>query len=169
MRTKLFYLFLGILGLATVTGCSDDDSTPTPSAPEKCVQALKAKYPDASDVKWEKSGIYYVADFKKLNKTEEAEAWFTPEGVWSMTETDYGKNLFLLPTSVNDAFNKTEYAGSTIDDINFYEYPDTTKDFYLIEVERTGTSDMGLYFKTDGTLIKTAPDSGIAITPETVI
>ena len=86
-----------------------------------------------------------------------------------MSENDCGKDLFLIPAAVNEGFNKTEYRTWTVDDIDFYEYPDNTRDFYVIEVEQAGQSDTDLYFKPDGTLIKTVPNDNSEITPDTVI
>ena len=84
-----------------------------------------------------------------------------------MTETDYGKDLFYLPSVVEKSFSEGEYGTWIVDDIDFYERTD--KDFYLIEVEKAGQRDMDLYYSPDGVLIKAVPDSDVEITPDTVI
>lgn len=171
MRLKLYYLLIAVLGLVTFAGCNDDDENlaPRPNAPEAVLNAFNAKYPDAKDVKWETKGAYYVADFKTTASLVEIDAWYKADGTWAMTESDYGKDLFMVPTAINQAFNASQYATWTIDDISYYEYPDATKSFYLIEVEKVGQTDMQLYFKPDGTSIKNVADNGVDITPDTVI
>lgn len=175
MKLKLFYLLIAIFGLTSFFACSDDDDDnklPQVNIPEAVSNAFKTKYPgvDINTVKWETKGKYMVGDFKQVNNMEEVEAWFdATKGDWAMTETDYGKDIFLIPTEINLAFNKTEYAQWTIDDIKYYEYPDTTKNFYMIEVEKAGQQDMDLYFKPDGTSIKNVASTGVDITPDTVI
>lgn len=174
MKLKHLLLFAVAFAALSFTACGDDDDDdkiPAPNIPTAVVDAFKAKYPDVNlnTVRWETEGQYIKAEYKTTANMKDIEAWFTTSGEWKMTETDFGKDLFLIPTAINLAFNKTEYATWTIDDINLYEYPDATKDFYLIEVEKTGQSDTGLYFKPDGTLIKTAPGTEAEITPDTVI
>ncbi len=171
MKLKLFYLLIALVGGFTFVSCDDDDDAPKlKDIPQACLDSFKAKFPEAKNVDWERKGTYYVAEYDKFNNREvEVSAWFAPDGTWNMTDTDYGKDLFMLPTEINTAFNQSEYSSWTIDDIDLYEYPDTTKDFYLIEVEKAGQTDMELYFKTDGTLIKAIPDTNTDITPDTQI
>lgn len=172
MKLKLFYILIALMGISNFTACSDDDdNTPpvNPNIPEAVANAFAQKYPDVntSAVKWEKKGIYQVAEFKSgLN---EIEAWFSQTGEWKMTENDYGKDLFMVSTIINQAFIHSGYSTWTIDDISYYEYPDETKNFYLIEVEKAGEPDTQLYFKPDGTTIKTATEANVNITPDTTI
>lgn len=173
MKLKLFYLAIATIGLISLSACDDDDSPnpPAQNIPEAVVKGFQTKYPDVDPkiVEWEQNGVYYIAEYKKLSNMEDVEAWFTTAGEWKMTETDFGKNLFLLPTLINEAFNKTDYNSWTIDDIKLYEYPDESRNFYLFEVEKAGQPTTNLFFKPDGTLIKTAPDTGTDINPDTVI
>lgn len=174
MKTKFLYLALALFGLS-FTACSDDDDDVTPSqVPEVCTNAFAAKYPDVKSPKWEKNGTYYTAEWQDVARND-VEAWFRP-GVqqsqsWAMTETDYGKNLFLVPAGLNQAFNKTEYATARIDDIELFEYPDDTKNIYIFEVEPAGaTQDMLLVFKaSDYTFVKAVADTGQDITPDTLL
>ncbi len=175
MKLKLFYLLIAIFGLTNITACSDDDDNNKPAVnpniPEAVAQAFKDKYPDVdqSKVQWETKGIYTVAEFKTLDNQNDVEAWFTKAGEWKMTENDYGKDLFMIPTVINEAFVKSEYGTWQIDDISYYEYPTESSNFYLIEVEKTGQPDTQLYFKTDGTTIKTTTDTNVDITPDTQV
>lgn len=177
MRLKI--LSLAILSIFAVTyacGDNDDDNTPQKPSdpavagiPQVCQDAFAQRYPKAQRVKWEIKKPYYVADFADVNGTVDTEAWFKADGTWAMSEADYGKDLFMIPTAVNLAFEKTEYRTWTISDISHYTYPDQTKEFYVIEVEKTGSADTDLYFRADGTLFKTAPDTGTDITPDTAV
>lgn len=172
MRLKLYYLAIATIGFLTLGSCDDDSSNPpVQTTPEAVVKGFQNKYPDVDTqtVKWEKKGTYYVAEYKKVANMEDVEAWFTATGEWKMTETDFGKDLFLLPPAINVGFNKTDYSSWTIDDIDLYEYPDESRNFYLFEVEKAGQPTTNLFFKTDGTLIKAAPDTDADITPDTVI
>ena len=36
--------------------------------------------------------------------------WFNPKAEWAMTDTDYGKNLFLLPAEIGKAFAESQFA-----------------------------------------------------------
>lgn len=174
MKTKLYYLFIVALGLFSVAACSDDDkksdepsTEQTLSIPTACSDAFKAKYPNVNEVTWETKTPYYVAEFVPVN-FQDAEAWFTADGTWKMTSTDYHKNMFFMPGTVSLAFENTEYKTWTIDDITYYEYPDETSNFYVIEVENN-SSQMDVYIDTDGNVIKTQAPTGQDITPDTVI
>lgn len=174
MKLNSFYLPLLALGMVLLSACSDDDDKiPAESIPTAVADSFKARYPDINitSVKWETKGAYTVGEFKKTTDSEDIEAWFTTAtGEWKMTETDYGKNLFLIPVEISNAFGMTEYGSLwTIDDICLYEYTDASKNFYLFEVEKAGQQDMEIYFRTDGSLIKAIPDTNRDITPDTVI
>lgn len=174
MKTKFLYLALALFGLSFTACGDDDDDDVTPSqVPEVCTNAFAAKYPDVKNPKWEKNGAYYTAEWRNAARCD-VEAWFRP-GVqqtqsWVMTETDYGKDLFLVPAELNLAFNKTEYATARIDDIELLEYPDETRNIYIFEVEPTGNAqDVLLIFKaSDYTYVKAVNDTGQDITPDTV-
>lgn len=173
MKLRNLLMLPLVIAAFTFSACGndDDDKATITNVPSTIVDAFKTQFPDVNinTVKFEKSGQYYTAEYHANNNMIEIESWFSTDGQWKMTETDYGKDLFLIPTDINIAFNKTEYRDWTIDDISLYEYPDATKNFYMIQVEKAGQPDTALYFKTDGTLIKTAADTGADITPDTVI
>ena len=84
-----------------------------------------------------------------------------------MTNTDYGKDLFMLPSEIGKAFADSQFADWTIDDIDLYERPD--KSFYVFEVEKKGMRDMELYFNTDGSMIKAIEDADMDILPTTPV
>ncbi len=168
MKLKIFYLLIAVLGLSTTMACSDDDDD-TLKAPAAIETAFNAKYPNAKNVKWERNGVYYVADFKTTSQNHDAEAWYNVDAIWCMTKKDYGKDLFMIPAVINQAFNDTEFALWTIDDIHAYEYPNESKNMYEIEVEKAGNPDTALYFNAEGGLLKATTNTDMEITPETII
>ena len=175
MKTKLLLFAISAVTLS-FTACSDDDDTPATSVPEICTQAFKAKYPTVTSAKWGKEGAYYTAEWKEASNLRDVEAWFSPAATsaatsWAMTTTDYGKDLFMVPTELNNAFNATEYSTATIDDIEKIEYQDTSRDIYTIEVTPQGQrADLLLIFKAaDYTFVKAIPEPEGDITPDTVL
>ncbi|MCM1293301.1 MAG: PepSY-like domain-containing protein [Bacteroides sp.] len=175
MKFKFLSLLIATIGLVSFAACSDDDDDNTidpANVPTQVLSAFKAKYPnvDINKVHWETKGQYTVADYDQVGTLEDVEAWFkTSTGTWAMTETDYGKDLFLIPADINKAFAQSEYSYWTVDEIYLYEYPDNANNFYLFEVEKTGQQDMAVYFDTTGKLIKAVVDNNIDITPDTAL
>lgn len=168
MKPRLLIAALFAAIVTCFAACNDDDDKDIKhnNVPEAYTKALQAKYPDAVNVKWEKTGRYYIAEFSKPQ--QEYDVWFAPEAQWAMTEIDYGRNLFFLPAEVNKSFAESEYGiNHTIDDVSMYERTDRT--FYVIEVEPTGGgADTYLYYAPDGENLKITTQD-IEITPETVI
>ncbi|MBD5254912.1 MAG: hypothetical protein HDS53_02360 [Barnesiella sp.] len=177
MKLKLLTILFAAASLTAFTSCSDDDDddvkVPASGVPTEVVQSFKAKYPsiDVSKVKWETKGNYTVAEFSEAANQEELEAWFTTKtGEWAMTETDFGEDLFLVPAELNAKYYQTEYSSWNIDDMKLYSYPDSTKDRYVFEVNKTGQQDMELYFTADTyDLVKAIVDTDRVITPDTAL
>lgn len=176
MKSTLLYLPLLMLGLS-FSACSDDDDDDVTlnNVPDRVESAFEAQFPNVNinSVQWEQKGTYYVADWKEINGMRDVESWFSasPQAtqIWAMTNTDYGKNIFLVPAEINSELEKTEYNTATIDDIDLYEYPDATRNAYVIEVEPVGQrTDMLLIFDASTyKYIKAIPDPGTDITPAT--
>ena len=163
MKKKIMFMLLAFFGAFAIQSCDDNDDPKTVS--EAFVEALKQKYPDAKNVKWETKSQYMVAEFD--HNFQETDVWFDRDANWCMAPTDYGKNLFLVPGVVGDAFANGKYGTWTLDDIDFYERQDI--EFYVFEVEKKGETDMDIYYATDGTLIKAIPHSEADIYPTTPI
>lgn len=175
MKKKFYLLALPALMLSMVA-CSDDDDNVNPNdVPTVCTQAFSQRYPEVKNPKWEQEGTYYTAEWKEASNLRSKEAWFKQTAEvgdsWVMTETDYGKDIFMVPTELNDSFNKTEYSNATIDEIELYEYADNSRDAYIIEVTpQASTSDLLLVFRaSDYSFVKAMPDTGVDITPDTQI
>lgn len=142
-----------ILCLAAVffLASCDDDNGGGPN--EAVTQAFNAKYPSATQVKWEKQKSYQKADFidNQLSNT----AWFSQNGQWHMTETELN-DINRLPEAVQTAFSNSEYSGWTTDDIDRVERLDA-ETLYVIEVKKAN-QEFDLYFTQDGVLIQVVPD-----------
>lgn len=118
--------------------------------PESVVEeALKAKYPTATHVEWEKKKEYQVADC--IVESRELDVWFTANAEWKMTETDLRKTD--IPTAIAEAIAASEYANWLIDDVDVLEYPAKAKE-YVIEVEQ-GIHETDLYYSEAGELLRT--------------
>ncbi len=170
MKKKLLTFVFAVAG-TTFAGCEDIDGIRVDGQVES---AFRDRYPRTARKEWEFKQGYYVADFRQ--NYAETEAWFTPQGVWHMTETDV--RYADLPQAVKGAFEQSEYAAWRIDDIDMLEYPDR-ETVYIIEIEQ-GRVEYDLYFTPDGVLAKVTsfgadptpgttpgvtPDPGITPTP----
>lgn len=143
MKTNLFITML-LATAALVSSCDkDDDSIPVDQTIES---AFKSQYPDITRVGWEMKAGYYVAEFR-VNGLE-AEAWYTSEGVWYMTETDV--RYADMPQAVKSTFEASEYATWRIDDIDHYKT--TTNEFYLLELE-SGNREVHLKIDPEGNIL----------------
>lgn len=151
MKIKMFLVALAASGVF-LTGCEDDDDGIR--VDQNIENSFRNQYPDATGVKWEMKSGYYVADFR-LNNAD-AEAWYTAQAVWQMTETDISYTD--LPQAVRSAFEAGEYAGWRVDDIDKLECLDM-ETVYIIEVEQ-GDTEYDLYYSPEGVFVKAVPDGG---------
>ena len=137
---------MALWGVVGFTGCDDNDDVT--NLPEVIENAFNDKFPNAIWVEWERKAGYYVAEFRQDGM--DVEAWYDNQGSWRMTESDFGRNLTLLPQAVQTTFQSSGYSQWTVDDIDKYECPDKT--FYLIEVKKAGQRDRKLFYSQDGLL-----------------
>lgn len=153
MKLKMFFVLLaaGLLSL-NLQSCDDDDKGIAVSA--ELQNAFSDKYPDTRVMKWETEGGHYVAEF--YNDRYEADAWFTPDGVWQMTETDLPYNA--LPAAVRNAFQSSQYAQWRVEDVDMVERR-AMETVYVIEVE-SGNQEIDLHYNVDGILVKEVSDMG---------
>ena len=80
----------------------------------------------------------------------ENKAWFTPDGVWVMTEHDLPFRQ--LPQAVLEAFAASAYASWRVDDVDMIEKNGMDM-IYVIEVE-SGEREYELTYLEDGTLLR---------------
>ena len=130
MKLKMFFMLLaaGLLSL-NLQSCDDDDDKGIAVSAE-LQNAFTEKYPNTQVVKWETEGAHYVAEF--YNDRYVADAWFTPDGIWQMTETDLPYDA--LPAAVRSAFQSSQYAQWKVEDVDMVERR-AMETVYVIEVE----------------------------------
>lgn len=152
----------------TFGACSDnDDDTPDiNNIPAKFTESLSKLYPDVKTAKWEMKGQYRVAEFNQNNNMIETEVWFNANAAKVMVHNNYGENLFLIPTVINDAIVSTKYSAMpwNIDDID--EYVMNSGSFYVIESEATGQPDMHVFIDASGKILKEVSGDIPDITPD---
>ncbi|MBQ7634284.1 MAG: PepSY-like domain-containing protein [Bacteroidaceae bacterium] len=149
---KHLLLLLGLvlaLQMPLLTACSDDDDddVATSDVPQAVLTAFAAKYPEATNVKWEKELETYKAEYYNADHNE-VDVWFSPDGTWLRTATD------LLPTALPEAVQQyvaTNYPDRSIDDCDLIEIPGAS--YYLLELEKGGAADLYLKLTADGELI----------------
>lgn len=156
MKLKKFLVALALPVVAlTFASCSDDDDTPdVNNVPAQFTESLQKMFPTAKGVEWEIKGAYRVAEFKQNNNMIETDVWFDGNAANVMVKNDYGENLFLIPTNINDAIVATKYASMpwNIDEIEEYIMP--TQTFYIIEAEATGQPDTYIFINNSGQIVK---------------
>lgn len=112
---------------------------------EAVKEAFAQKYPGVTVREWEEKMNYFVAEFSINNS--EAEAWFTSDGLWVRTETDYRGTL---PEAVK-SYITNNYPEASIDDVDLISTP--SGEYYEVELERRGSADIELNIRADGTLV----------------
>lgn len=151
MKMKFYSIAMAIVCVMGLQSCDNDDDNLMVS-PE-LQRALLEKYPAATRIGWETKSGYYIADF--YDSANDVSAWFTPVGVWCMTETDL---LYAgLPEAVKTAFEEGEHSDWTVDDVDKLERRDM-ETVYVIEVEKK-KQEMDLYYSGEGLLIKAIVDT----------
>lgn len=145
------FTWLILLGVFAFQSCDKDDLAHPES--KEVEKTFVEKYPNASQVEWEKKGNYWIADF--YFNHQEMEAWFEKNGTWRMTEINIAFDA--LPEPVKTAFSSGEYQTWAIDDIDMVERKDV-ETVYVLETEK-GNKEYSLYYSPAGTLIKAVEDT----------
>lgn len=120
------------------------------------LNAFQQKFPNATDVEWDKEGRYYVAEFKSVPETGanrqpcDMEAWFDSRANWKMTVSDVVYSI--LPAVVKDAFTSGNFGTWNVENAHIVER-DGKENLYLLEVEH-GRSERDLIYNQKGVLVK---------------
>ncbi len=117
--------------------------------PAEVTEALKSKYPDASNVSWKDKISVFVASFEMNN--EKYEARFNDKGEWKSTEKQIDKNE--LPEEVKDGWEKSKYADWDLNNIYSIELPDNVMQ-YRLQVGKSDIQKKNLLFNSDGKLLR---------------
>lgn len=146
---KFTSLFIG-LTVFTLWSCDSDDSVKPNS---QALKAFENKYPNATQVEWEKKNNYLKVEFR--NDQLSTKAWFDQSGQWYMTETEFTQKG-QLPPKVLATFESSEYADWYIDDIDQLERHQA-ETIYIIEVKKD-KQEVDLFYTADGIFIKAQAD-----------
>lgn len=165
MKLKM-YLALLAMGMLGLQSCdNDDDDLPYSDVPEAVRTAFESEFSNAANLKWEaktvSQGQYYKAEFfNKSDNSYKTEVWYTPAGVWYMTETEMPYNS--IPQAIKTSFESSEYSSWKRDnEVERIERAGAaTEVIYIIEVESAQDVDMDLIYSADGILIKAINDDG---------
>jgi hypothetical protein len=117
--------------------------------PAEVTEALKSKYPDASDVTWKDKITVFAAVFEMNN--EKYEARFSSKGEWQSTEKEINESE--LPGEIKDGLSKSKYAEWEIKSIYNIDLPDD-KIQYRIQVVKSDLQKKNLLFSSEGQLLK---------------
>lgn len=130
MKKFVFWamMTLGVVGLQSCD--KDDDDRLQVSV--NLQEAFDTRYPNVSRVDWEQNGQFYEAEF--ADNGYENKAWFTPDGVWVMTEYDIP--FAQLPQAVQDAFKTGAYASWRVDDVDKIEKTDASVIYVISKFPR---------------------------------
>jgi hypothetical protein len=119
------------------------------SVPGVVTDALKEKYPEASNVSWKDKISVFVASFEF--NSEKIEARFTEKGEWRSTEKEIQKDA--LPQNVKDGWEKSKYADWELSSIFSIELPDDVMQ-YRLQVSKNDIQKKNLLFNSDGKLLR---------------
>jgi len=117
--------------------------------PAEVTEALKSKYPEASNVTWKDKLTVFSAVFDLNN--EKMEARFSSKGEWQSTEKEIAQEK--LPSQVKDGLNKSKYADWEVKSIYHIALPDNVTQF-RIQVAKSGVQKKNLLFSNEGQLLK---------------
>ncbi len=128
----------------SMTGC-DNSGDEVKDVPVAVKTAFDVIYPEGVHERWEREKDFYKAEFSRYGVA--SEAWFTSEGRWVRTETDfYGT----LPQPVTD-YIAAHYSGYAIDDCDLGEMLDL--DYFDIELDKRGGYEAHLKITSEGVLL----------------
>lgn len=152
MKTKILLMAVALCGLMIQSCDKEDNGKGGDRVSAEVKNAFEENFPNASRVGWDVKNGYSIAGFRDDNL--EKEAWFDKNGNLLLTETDLPFNQ--LPAPVQAAFNASQWADWTRDDVDMLQRPGMEV-VYVIEVEK-GQQEYDLYYSAEGLLIKAVPD-----------
>lgn len=154
-----------------LTSCLAIEALP----PQTYHNALRQRYPQATDITWRQMGNDYVATFQ-LNDFL-THTWLTPNGQWLMTDTDL-QTADQLPPTVYNYFTMSSYAEWNLADVHRIELatPDSIDSlcrksaqidpirYVLVVNYDNSTETYQLFYTPDGVLVRTRDVSYLSTT-----
>lgn len=128
--------------------CRSQDISPN-KVPSVVLNTVKAKYPAAQDVDWEKHSNYYEAELD-LNDSTEVTLRIDAAGTLLMQKQDV--SVYELPNSITTVL-QNQYKDYHVDDVEKLEKDGSV--YYQVELERNGEKDVKRVFAADGREEKT--------------
>jgi len=141
-------LFIGLLSLTAIFIAAPSFAQ-IRKIPGEVTDALKAKYPGASNVTWKDKITGFAADFD-MNGTK-YQARFSNKGEWQSTETAISETD--LPGNVKDGLSKSKYADWELKSIYTIDLPED-KVQYRLQVVKSDLQKKNLLFSNDGQLLR---------------
>jgi hypothetical protein len=123
------------------------------SVPSEVTNALKEKFPKASDVSWKDNLTNWQAKFK--DDSIKTSVYFTSKGEWK--ETDKELKYDDLPAVVKDGFKKSKYNDWTPGSVLSIEKKDKALQYRVYAEKSSLVQKVYLYFDEKGALVKDAP------------
>lgn len=165
ITNRRFFATALLFGALALISCDKTKNNPGPGAvSQEAEQALKSRYPGATNISWQTKGDYVVANFslsaaKAAATGDNRSAWFDNGGGWYMTETDIPFSA--LPEAVKTGFRSSEYKDWTVDEVDKLER-EGVETIYVIEAESIvegAETEINLYYSPDGVLTKKVVDA----------
>ncbi len=118
--------------------------------PSEVTDALKQKYPSATNVSWKDQVSSWKASFS--DKGTQTEAWFTGKGEWK--ESDKQLTYDALPAAVKDGFKKSKYSEWTPKSTVSIEKKGEALQYRVYVEKHSLVQKKYLYFDEKGTLLR---------------
>ena len=140
---KLFILSIAVIFTSACFGQKIYET----QLPDLVAKAFKRKFIDAKDVKWEKEGRIYSAEFLLDESTTEVE--FDTNGVWLSTEWEIPKEY--TPQAIK-SYIDTAYASYKFKELAYKDLPEDGK-VYVAEV-RKKKETVEVFFSLTGVFMR---------------
>jgi hypothetical protein len=147
---KIFSFFAVFLLLVACSGESSDPTNYSQDIPKAALTKFETTFPKAKDVKWEKEGEYFVAEFTENGL--EKEVIYDSEGNLVATETEI--KISEIPSKIIDYVNEN-YIGAEIEEAEKIESVDGN--FFEVEIEYND-SEVELLFDESGNFLRREED-----------
>lgn len=150
----LYYSADGVLVRTVVDGAANNDYIDmiSPSLNSSIEAFIESKYPGARiiDVEMENGAI----EVEIIDGRTVRDLMFDASGNWLYTKTEISRNS--VPATVMNALSASQYASYRIDDIDYYQTPDS--EFYRFDLE-SANGDVKIDIAPDGSISVVTADS----------
>ena len=117
--------------------------------PAEVTDAMKEKYPNASNVEWKDKITVFQASFEMDGTTYAAK--FNSKGEWQSTEKTLAESD--LPADVKDGLDKSKYSDWEIKSVSIIYLPEDKSQYHLL-VQKSDLQKRNLLFNPQGKLLR---------------